>query len=1105
MGTTISSKILGPVLRFPIIRRDVLVNTLANALMPPPDSQIPLHKLVLLCASAGYGKTTLLATAVQQTCSPCCWYFLDASDTEPSVFFHFLLSSIRQPFPTFGPHLDQELCKTQAQAEEGVDSLNRWERYVDALLEALNAEMAEHFILALCNYHEVNSSMVINRLVNRLLAGLPEKGVIVIESRAMLALELISLIAQRKMFGLGNQSLAFTASEVYELALLQKTPFISQQKAEQIASTFEGWIVGILLGSDVGYTDFLPQPALLSNKGKPNRRHINRQQLLAYVRNDIFKNETASYEFLKDISILNWPAPSICNAVLEITNAEQCLTYAEQKGLFLTSDARNNDRADTYTIHPVLRELFIEELHRQSPERFFLLKRRAATFLKNSQDYEQALPYVLQAEEYNLAADILLEIAPAYLSRRQVEIVTKWISLLPKEFVKQNPRLLLILATIHWIEGEYQQVAPLLGEVEVLLNAGDTIDQSLLPLALAELYILRGNLFFNQGNFLHAQESCQQALTLIPSEQINLSIRAYQCLGVCMVVGSGQIFQGIIQLQRALQLSSSQQEVQQTAVLHRQLGSAYKWIGNYLLAEHYQRRALHIWEKLGNSRGVINSLTSMGQLKRSQGQTQEAESLFIQALQLARDTYHFTSGEAYALIGLGELFCDLGEYAQALVYLEDVLNLGRQLKDNYLLNCSLCYLATAYVFIGDTHTAQFFLEQVTLSEKEEYSFERLLQHLIQGTIFLAQLAYNQAQQMLEYTVDLIGQVHIQFLHISALLRLAVCYFRQNKQHEAHWTLEKALALNAGGNYNWSLQIELHRYPELQKLLDQIASQDDTRGQKTTFPAAQMCFDAPSKDRYLDPNLGYRLHITALGDPTVLVDGSPITRWRMTRTMELYFFLLESDTPLRKEQIVAALWPEVDSEQIDQTVRSTIYYLRKAIGKRCLVYHSGHYSLHLTDLYGEQIWYDVAHFNRYYHKAKKALEEENNELATSAFTKSVELYGGDYLQSFYSDWCIFRRDQLRQDYMDARHQLALLAWNREDVDESLKHWQHYLALDSCSEKAHYGIMRCYLRQGKRQMARRQYQHCCRILQEELHLTPGPSLQKLYQRIQESPSR
>ena len=84
-------------------------------------------------------------------------------------------------------------------------------------------------------------------------------------------------------------------------------------------------------------------------------------------------------------------------------------------------------------------------------------------------------------------------------------------------------------------------------------------------------------------------------------------------------------------------------------------------------------------------------------------------------------------------------------------------------------------------------------------------------------------------------------------------------------------------------------------------------------------------------------------------------------------------------------------------------------------------------------------------------------------------------------------------------MDAHHQLAMIFWRREDWDTSLLHWQRLLSLDACYEAAHYGIMRCYLQQGKRELALRQFQACSQILHEELQTTPKASIQKLYRSI------
>src|SRR6202043_3301544 len=78
-------------------------------------------------------------------------------------------------------------------------------------------------------------------------------------------------------------------------------------------------------------------------------------------------------------------------------------------------------------------------------------------------------------------------------------------------------------------------------------------------------------------------------------------------------------------------------------------------------------------------------------------------------------------------------------------------------------------------------------------------------------------------------------------------------------------------------------------------------------------------------------------------------------------------------------------------------------------------------------------------------------------------------------------------------------LAQIAWRQEEFDESAVHWQHILAMDNWIEEAHYGLMRYYIRTGKRGLALRQYQRCVETLQQELGAQPGQAIQSLNQRI------
>src|SRR5437660_12828333 len=110
-------RISGPALSPTILHREALVIKLNEILAEPSSARehrVPRLKLVMLCAPAGYGKTTLLADFAQHTSLPCCWYFLDRTDVDKTIFLTAFILSIRQQFPNFGRVLDPLLSSAIA-------------------------------------------------------------------------------------------------------------------------------------------------------------------------------------------------------------------------------------------------------------------------------------------------------------------------------------------------------------------------------------------------------------------------------------------------------------------------------------------------------------------------------------------------------------------------------------------------------------------------------------------------------------------------------------------------------------------------------------------------------------------------------------------------------------------------------------------------------------------------------------------------------------------------------------------------------------------------------------------------------------------------------
>jgi LuxR family maltose regulon positive regulatory protein len=76
-----------PLHRFALVKRDRLIQRLNRDI----DS-----KLILICALAGFGKTTLLSEWSRQATIPVSWLSLDEADNDPTRFWAYFVTAIQQ-------------------------------------------------------------------------------------------------------------------------------------------------------------------------------------------------------------------------------------------------------------------------------------------------------------------------------------------------------------------------------------------------------------------------------------------------------------------------------------------------------------------------------------------------------------------------------------------------------------------------------------------------------------------------------------------------------------------------------------------------------------------------------------------------------------------------------------------------------------------------------------------------------------------------------------------------------------------------------------------------------------------------------------------------
>lgn len=1090
-------KISEPTLPATLLHRTHLLTQLQEALTPDArlDGISLHHKLVLSCAPAGYGKTTLLADFARVTPFLCCWYFLDQTDTDPVVFLRTLLASIQHVFPHFGvslhPLFDRLVSKEASLARSFYHFL------IEALCAACATELTAPFALILSNYEEINESETLADLVNMLLAKLPPQAALIIESRVIPDLSFASLVIRDEICGLHTGMLRFSAQEISDLTSLQGLPVLTAEEAEQLATSFDGWIAGILLGTRIGQARFRMSIQQTAQSGHLPEHQVKaiaehqKKMLFEYVVEEVFKQDRAATTFVQMLSILQQIEPALCNALLDITDAAEQLLHLERLGIFLSS--QESSSGVIYRCHPAIRELLSERLRRQEPAQFLVLHRKAAAIWRAAHNEEQAIYHALSGEDYDLAASLILDASERLLQQGQRETVLRWLHALPETLQENHPRVLVLRATLHLERGQQGLALALLSKAAELVPEATTTEMSIFQ---ANIAILQSKALFQTGAYAQAEALCQQVLLSLPQQEQALRAAAEMRLGICANL-QGQFLNGITHLRQALAIWANHPPLNQAIDIHSSLANTYYLIGNPHLAQHHLQVMLEGCEQIQDMVGKGNALILQGLIAQDQGLMSEAEAHFLQVLALSRSP-DMERSRAYALVNLSSLCIEQGHYSQALTYAQEGLALARAVGNRSAINDALSSLALGYVLLGDPTSALFMVEQMDAPEQAGY--ERAWHDLTLGLILLRQKRYIEADACLTKIEAILHTTDLKRPRFRAKLRLAACRAAQGHPEQAASLLEDVaslLTMHPGSLHLVQTEVQwmpvllsvIRTHQSLTSLRKQLDLAESPHAEHEQISSALVDVPAPPTRS---------MTISAFGEPMVVLDGQPIKHWRMARAQELFFFLLNAGRSCSKEAILAAVWPEYD-EQAANSFRNTMYQLRKLFGEASIILNPAGYHLDLTACYGDQVFYDVQAFQRYWDEAQQALTLTDTAHAKDMLLKMVKLYQGDYGRPFYNEWCTVVRDKLRTIYLGVHHQLAQIAWQAEDWNESAEYWREMLRLDNCLEEAHYGLMRCYLKQGKRGAALRQYQSCQEILQQELGVQPGQAIQNLYHRL------
>lgn len=1075
--TLIQTKILLPKRRKHILRRERLLNFLYEHL----DRQ-----LILISASAGYGKTSLLVDFASDVDFPICWYTLDETDRDPRVFLEYLIASIERVFPG-------SMAETR-RALAGWGGEFNPDAFAGLLVNDIVLNIPDFFMVVLDDYHLIDDSVSINLLLDAFLRRQPENCRLVIASRTIPTLTprgMALLVARQQVVGLGVNQLRFTPEEIQQLIRQNYGQEITLEQAEALARESEGWITAILLRHHRMWQGLI---------GDLVQAQEGAGSLYNYLASEVLDRlDPGRQEFLLQTSILRVLSPSICDALLGRSDSQAMLEDLEARNLFTI---RVEEEGQVwYRYHRLFREFLQEKLRERSAGTELALHLRAARLLEQEGDKTEAIHHYLEAGAYDDAARVIEEIAAPTYDAGRIETLQHWLNALPEDILDQYPRLAWFMAKLLWTQDKVHE------SIQFADRARLAFERRNDPVGAAQALIEKSAVLRVRGRYAEALEASRDALDRLQtlSEETRASAAltlagAYRNVGLCHYQ-MGEIGKGIQELRKALELYQQAGYLPNLAQTHSDLGVLLRASGNTAGARHHFEEALAIWERVGNPLGMATVLNSIGVTYHHQGEYQKALDIFSMALRRAREAASDRLS-GFILAGIGDAYLALGDAEKAMDAYRESEELAERAGDTFLKSYLMGVEAVAYLLQGNTAQAlQLAREAFERAREQHAQREAAMYQIILGAIYSELGRHPRAIDLLRQAEESLQAGGAEQDRTRALLHLAMAYFRAGRIDEALRTLEQlADALLELGQYHF-LRVDARiarpvlEYAAARQVGGRlIADLTEMAGVEPVSVAEGESTEA-APPAAVPPLRVYLLGKTRvfLGDQEI-----PDKAWQSVKARQLfcYFVVHRQDT---REHVAALFWPDSTAERAAGSFYVTLHRLRRALSIPEII-------LSAEDMYYLNreltIWCDLWEFERLVKEAEMHQRQGRLDEAHSLRVEALKLVRGEFCADLPDmEWISLRRHELTYTCDALLREVVRYHLRRQEWGEALQYGQQMLALDAFDEEAHRLVMFCQAKLGQRSAAMKHYRSLVRSLQRQQGVEPEPETTALYERIVE----
>jgi LuxR family maltose regulon positive regulatory protein len=443
------------------------------------------HKLTIITAPAGYGKTTAVLKWLEGISLPSAWFSIDEGDNDSFIFWRYFCAALSSVSNGIGKATEyifasKELFKANAHLSIMIDNLSG---------------IPSDFLLVLDDFHLITNPDIFDAL-SYFITYLPSNMHLVMTSRVEPPLKLAKLGLKEDLVRVRAKELRFETEEIskyYEA----RGYFLQKEDIHKIERYTEGWAAA-LVAVALSLKDEKNRHNIISNFGNSNLYIEN------YLVEDVYNTWTRDQQnFMEKTSISDRLCGPLCEEITDYDGSRLLKELYLQNSFLVALDYEGI----WFRYHPLFLDFLRKKLLNRDAASIQALHRKAGEWFKANSFFNEAIDHFLKCSHYEAVLPLIETHSPGLIRKGEYSNVISWVERLPNKYVESSPMIMVIKAAYLIGTDDFKNAQNYMERIQLNLKTEDVPSKAFNITHL----MVKAMFFISQGNIENTLQTIKEA------------------------------------------------------------------------------------------------------------------------------------------------------------------------------------------------------------------------------------------------------------------------------------------------------------------------------------------------------------------------------------------------------------------------------------------------------------------------------------------------------------------------------------------------------------------------------------------------------------------